>query len=70
VLDQAIAVLSRLGFPRFDDVGEPFDPTRHEAIATIPADAPHGTVLAAARPGYGTGEEMLRPAAVVVSKGA
>ena len=31
--DQALAVLSRLGFPRRDDHGAMFDPARHEAIA-------------------------------------
>src|SRR3981081_4128756 len=32
VYEQAVAVLARLGFPRFDDVGEPFDANRHEAV--------------------------------------
>jgi molecular chaperone GrpE len=69
VLDQATAALTRLGFPRFDDVGRPFDPARHEAVGTVEADAPAGTVVATVRPGYGTEEELLRPAAVVVAKG-
>ena len=32
-------------FPRFDDVGRPFDPARHEAVGTVEADAPAGTVV-------------------------
>ena len=52
--------MTRLGFPRFDDVGRPFDPARHEAVGTVEADAPAGTVVATVRPGYGTEEE--RPA--------
>src|SRR4051812_41037658 len=68
VYDQALSVLERLGYPRFDDIGRPFDPTRDEAGGTIAADAPQGTVVAVARPGYGGHDSMLRPAAVIVAK--
>jgi molecular chaperone GrpE len=69
VREQALAVLNRLGYPRRDDVGEPFDPTLHEAVATVEdADAPDGTVVKVVRPGYGSDENLLRPAAVVVAK--
>ena len=68
VRDHAVAVLARLGFPRFEDVGERFDPSRHEAVGAIEADAPAGTVVAVVRPGYGTPERVLRPAAVVVAR--
>jgi len=68
VRDQAIAVLAGLGFPRRDDLGEMFDPARHEAVATVTdPDAPAGTVVRVLRPGYGDGEHQLRPAAVVVA---
>ena len=68
VRDQALAVLSGLGFPRRDDVGTTFDPARHEAVAATPTHAaPAGTVLEVVRPGYGEGEQQLRPAAVVVA---
>ncbi len=68
VRDQAIAVLAGLGFPRRDDLGETFDPARHEAVATVTdPDAPDGTVVRVLRPGYGDGEHQLRPAAVVVA---
>lgn len=70
VHDQAVGALARLGFERFDDVGRTFDPARHEAVGTVESDAPAGTVVAAVRPGYGTGDELLRPAGVVVSKGS
>ena len=70
VRDQALDILSRLGFPRRADVGERFDPARHEAVAVQAApDSPAGTVVQVVRPGYGTGERLLRPAAVVVAKG-
>jgi molecular chaperone GrpE len=67
--DQALGVLARLGFQRVDDVGEPFDPLRHEAVGAVDSDAPAGTVLSVVRPGYGDGAAVLRPAAVIVSRG-
>jgi molecular chaperone GrpE len=67
VHDQALALLARLGFPRFEDVGRPFDPLRHEAMATTPSDGEPGTVVAAVRPGYGSVDRILRPAGVVVA---
>ena len=44
-----------------------FDPARHEAVARTDPDAPPGTVVRVLRPGYGDGEQQLRPAAVVVA---
>ena len=35
VHDQALSLLAGLGFPRFDDVGKPFDPSRHEAVGVL-----------------------------------
>jgi molecular chaperone GrpE len=69
VRDQALDILARLGFPQQSDVGERFDPARHEAVAVVAVpDTPAGTVVQVVRPGYGTGEHLLRPAAVVVAK--
>jgi molecular chaperone GrpE len=70
VRQQAVAVLADLGYPLRDDLNEPFDPSRHEAVAVVPAtDAAPGTIVQVIRPGYGTDERPLRPAAVVVAKG-
>jgi molecular chaperone GrpE len=69
VYEQALATLARLGFRRFADVGEPFEPLRHEAVGAVDSDAPSGTVLSVVRPGYGDGTAVLRPAAVIVSRG-
>jgi molecular chaperone GrpE len=69
VLDKVVGLLEQLGFPRYEDVGAPFDPLRHEAVATIESDQPPGSVVEALRPGYGTSEEVLRPAGVVVARG-
>ena len=68
VLDEALAVLARLGYPRFEDVGERFDPFRHEAVSTVESDAPPGTIVTTIRPGYGSDEQILRPARVVVAR--
>lgn len=70
VHEQALGVLADLGFPRRSDVNEAFDPSRHEAVATMPdAEAKPGTVLHVVRPGYGSDERPLRPAAVIVAQG-
>jgi molecular chaperone GrpE len=68
VRDQAVAVLARLGFPRQERVGVPFDPVHHEAVSTVndPGN-PEGTVVEVVRPGYGDDHRQLRPASVVVA---
>jgi molecular chaperone GrpE len=68
VRDQALAVLSGLGFARReDDAGAAFDPARHEAVAAVPDAEREGRVLQVVRPGYGEGDHQLRPASVVVA---
>jgi molecular chaperone GrpE len=70
VLDQAREVIARLGYPRRDDEGAPFDPALHEAVSTIAEPgAAEGTVVRVLRPGYGAEQRQLRPAQVVVAKG-
>jgi molecular chaperone GrpE len=69
VRDQAMGVLTQLGFPRREDLGETFDPARHEAVASRDASgAPDGSVVEVVRPGYGEGDRQLRPAQVIVAK--
>ncbi len=71
IREQAIGVLARLGYPRLDEEGVPFDPARHEAVSTAAApDAEPGTIAKVLRPGYGDGEQQLRPAMVVVATDA
>ena len=51
--------------------GQPFDPNLHEAVAQEEsATVPEGTVVRQLRRGYKLRERLLRPATVVVSKGA
>jgi molecular chaperone GrpE len=68
VRDQAVAVLASLGFHRYDEVGVPFDPIRHEVVNVVDdSEAEPGTVVRVLRPGYGTAERQLRPGAVTVA---
>jgi molecular chaperone GrpE len=70
VRDQFLAKLQGFGVRRLDPIGQPFDPTSHEAISTVPAsDLTHdGVVSAVVTPGYSIGDDVLRPARVVVAK--
>ena len=64
------AALARSGIESFSPVGEPFDPSLHEAVATAPCSddgAKSGTVLEVYQPGYRLGESVIRPARVVVA---
>jgi molecular chaperone GrpE len=66
IRDQALDLLASLGFPRDNETGIPFDPARHEAVSVVPGEEP-GVVVSVLRPGYGKGDQQLRPAAVIVS---
>jgi molecular chaperone GrpE len=69
--EQALAVLSGLGYAREDEAGVPFDPTRHEVVGVVGADgdaAAPGSVVSVVRPGYGAPGHQLRPAAVTVAQ--
>jgi molecular chaperone GrpE len=69
VRDQAVALLAALGYPRQDETGVPFDTAKHEAVAAVEEpEVPPGTVVDVLRPGYGSVDRQLRPAAVTVSR--
>ncbi len=60
--------LHRSGVESFDPRGDRFDPLRHEAVATgASEDAGKGEVLETLEKGYLLGEQVLRPARVVVN---
>jgi molecular chaperone GrpE len=67
--EQALSVLSQLGYPRQDEAGVPFDPARHEVVAVVPpeGDTAPGRVVEVLRPGYGAADRQLRPASVTVA---
>ncbi len=62
------AGLRRAGVEPFDPGGERFDPARHEAVSTIAAEGVEtGLIIETLEKGYSLGEQVLRPARVVVS---
>jgi molecular chaperone GrpE len=61
--------LSRNGVEAVDPKGEKFDPMQHEALSTQPAEGiESGTVVEVLQKGYRLGEQLIRPARVVVSE--
>lgn len=63
------SVLEAEGVRSFESVGQGFDPTRHEAMATVRGfDGPPGTVVDEAGHGYLWNDELLRPARVRVAE--
>jgi molecular chaperone GrpE len=52
------------------EVGERFDPTRHQAIASVPAEQAPNTVVSVLQKGYVIAERTLRPALVTVAAAA
>ena len=64
-----LSKLEGMGVRRIDALGQAFDPTCHEAVATVPASeaAPSGHIHSVLAPGYAINDEVLRPARVVVT---
>ncbi len=61
--------LKSLGLVEFSGIGEAFDPTRHEAVATVPTDKhPENTVIEEVHKGYIVDDRVIKPAKVFVSK--
>jgi molecular chaperone GrpE len=56
------------GVVPLETVGKPFDPRAAEAISVRQSDEPDDVVLEEVQRGYRLGEELLRPAMVVVAK--
>ena len=64
-------VLAREGLAEIAPEGAAFDPREHEALVAQPtADVAEGTVLSVVQPGWRLGEQVLRPARVVVATAA
>jgi molecular chaperone GrpE len=63
-----LRVLERAGVSRYSAMGQPFDPTRHEAVARVVTGGhPPGTVVAETLPGYLLRDRVLRAALVSVA---
>lgn len=69
VLRSLLEILEKYGVSRVGAKGEPFDPTRHEAMAQIEsADLAPNTVVDEHCPAYLLHGRLLRPALVTVAK--
>lgn len=69
VFDHMVDALKAHGIRRMEAVGEPFDPTLHEAMMQrTEEDKPDFIVLEEFQPGYLLNDQVLRPAKVIVNK--
>ena len=64
---ELMRVLERNGVQVYDPAGEQFDPTIHEAISMREGENGSGVVLDVVAKGYKIGDNVIRPAQVVVS---
>jgi molecular chaperone GrpE len=66
-----LEVLARYQIQALAPHGEPFDPQLHQAVATVPnPQVQPNTVIDVMQKGYTLNGRVIRPAMVVVSKGA
>lgn len=70
VRDLFLSKLASYQVVPFRDDGAQFDPRRHEAVAIVPVTdaALDDHVVSVIRPGYGIGDDVLRPATVAVGR--
>ncbi len=69
VADKARRALEALGVERVADTGVPFDPTVHDAVQQVDGDGvEQPTVHEVLRPGYRSGDRVVRAAMVVVAQ--
>jgi molecular chaperone GrpE len=70
ILQQFTEVLAKLGLQEIPALGVPFDPSIHEALATMPVTDPaqDGKVILVHATGYRIGDRVLQPAQVVIGK--
>ena len=67
---QILEVLKRHGITPIEALGQPFDPNKHQAIQTRPADDgyPPNSVAQVVQQGFMIHDRVLRPAAVIVAQ--
>ena len=69
IYQRLAGLLESQGVIPFESVGQPFDPTLHEAVGSVESDEQEpGAVLDEVSRGYRWGEELLRPARVRVAR--
>ncbi len=62
------SAFAKHGITIFSALGQPFDPSLHEAMMQADSDKPAGTVIQEMARGYKLHERLVRPAAVVVAR--
>jgi len=68
VQQELVGALGKVGIEPFNPKGDAFDPHSHEAIAQTPVPGTEtGTIIEVYQLGYRLGEDVLRPAKVVVA---
>lgn len=67
---QFLSRLDSFGIALIEALHQPFDPTLHDAVTTVPAsrEEDEDRVLGVIRPGYRMGDDVLRPAMVAVGR--
>jgi molecular chaperone GrpE len=70
VQQQFLTKLGGFGVKRIELDGQPFDPSHHEAVTTVPVPTPEhdGRIVGVVAHGYTIEDEVLRPALVAVGK--
>lgn len=69
-LKQLVGALGKFGVQSIESVGQPFDPTSHQAVSQIPSDTiPEHHVAEEFQKGYRLHDRVLRAAMVGVSSG-
>jgi molecular chaperone GrpE len=67
-LKQFFETLTKFGVKPITSVGEPFDPSRHQAVAKMESnDQPEHTIIQEHQPGYLLHDRILRAAMVTVA---
>lgn len=69
IFSNFMGALKSLGLKEIDADGK-FDPYRHEIMLATESEKPEGTIIEVIRKGYMLNDIMLRPASVIISKGA
>ena len=64
---ELMRLLEAEGVTRLETVGHSFTPRLHEAIATVPTEAEPNIIVEEVEAGYKLGDQLLRPARVVVA---
>lgn len=70
IANQLKDFLKKEGIEELNVAGQPFDPATAEAVMQVESNEPEGKVIEVLAKGYLLSGQVLRPAKVVVSKGA